>query len=169
MSREEFLRTIIEDRYGSLRAFTKNIGMPYTTLVSILKRGIGNTSVDNILKICKHLGIPPESLYEDDVFFHDKSNITLIRNITQLSTENKKLVLDYINFLKNSTHSSLFSTFKSSGNFMPPNFFTCSCKNNFNNKIHNNCKYLCCNRSKWINNWAFSSWLHNIFLSNFLY
>ena len=45
MSREEFLRTIIEDRYGSLRAFTKNIGMPYTTLVSILKRGIGNTSV----------------------------------------------------------------------------------------------------------------------------
>ena len=107
MSREEFLRTIIEDRYGSLRAFTKNIGMPYTTLVSILKRGIGNTSVDNILKICKHLGIPPESLYEDDVFFHDKSNITLIRNITQLSTENKKLVLDYINFLKNSTHTDL--------------------------------------------------------------
>ena len=107
MSREEFLRTIIEDRYGSLRAFTKNIGMPYTTLVSILKRGIGNTSVDSILKICKHLGIPPESLYEDDVFFHDKSNITLIRNITQLSTENKKLVLDYINFLKNSTHTDL--------------------------------------------------------------
>ena len=107
MSREEFLRTIIEDRYGSLRAFTKNIGMPYTTLVSILKRGIGNTSVDNILKICKHLGIPPESLYEDDVFFHDKSNITLIRNITQLSAENKKLVFDYINFLKNSTHTDL--------------------------------------------------------------
>ena len=107
MSREEFLRTIIEDRYGSLRAFTKNIGMPYTTIVSILKRGIGNTSVDNILKICKHLGIPPESLYEDDIFFQDKSNITLIRNITQLSAENKKLVFDYINFLKNSTHTDL--------------------------------------------------------------
>ena len=107
MSREEFLRTIIEDRYGSLRAFTKNIGMPYTTLVSILKRGIGNTSVDNILKICKHLGIPPESLYEDDIFFQDKSNITLIRNITQLSAENKKLVFDYINFLKNYTHTDL--------------------------------------------------------------
>lgn len=107
MSREEFLRTIIEDRYGSLRAFTKNIGMPYTTLVSILKRGIGNTSVDNILKICKYLGIPPESLYEDDIFFQDKSNITLIRNITQLSAENKKLVFDYINFLKNSTHTDL--------------------------------------------------------------
>ena len=107
MSREEFLGTIIEDRSGSLRAFTKNIGMPYTTLVSILKRGIGNTSVDNILKICKHLGIPPESLYEDDIFFQDKSNITLIRNITQLSAENKKLVFDYINFLKNSTHTDL--------------------------------------------------------------
>ena len=107
MSREEFLRTIIEDRYGSRRPFTKIICMAYTTLVSILKRGIGNTSVDNILKICKHLGIPPESLYEDDVFFHDKSNITLIRNITQLSTENKKLVLAYINFLKNSTHTDL--------------------------------------------------------------
>lgn len=107
MSREEFLRTIIEDRYGSLRSFTKNIGMPYTTLVSILKRGIGNTSVDNILKICKHLGIPPESLYEDNIFFQDKSNITLIRNITQLSAENKKLVFDYINFLKNSTHTDL--------------------------------------------------------------
>ncbi|CAM2913451.1 hypothetical protein QCG88_07785 [Ligilactobacillus salivarius] len=40
MNREEFLRTIIKDRYGSLRAFAKNIDMPYTTLVSMLKRGI---------------------------------------------------------------------------------------------------------------------------------
>lgn len=107
MNREEFLRTIIKDRYGSLRAFAKNIDMPYTTLVSMLKRGISNTGIDNFLKICKHLNIPPESLYGNDATFLDRSNITLIRNINLLSAENKKLVLDYIDFLKNSAHIDL--------------------------------------------------------------
>ena len=107
MNREEFLRTIIKDRYGSLRAFAKNIDMPYTTLVSMLKRGISNAGIDNFLKICKYLNIPPESLYGNDATFLDKSNITLIRNINLLSAENKKLVLDYIDFLKNSAHIDL--------------------------------------------------------------
>lgn len=107
MNREEFLRTIIKDRYGSLRAFAKNIDMPYTTLVSMLKRGISNAGIDNFLKICKYLNIPPESLYGNDATFLDKSNITLTRNINLLSAENKKLVLDYIDFLKNSTHTDL--------------------------------------------------------------
>lgn len=107
MNREEFLRTIIKDRYGSLRAFAKNIDMPYTTLVSMLKRGISNAGIDNFLKICKHLNIPPESLYGNDATFLDKSNITLIRNINLLSAEKKKLVLDYIDFLKNSAHIDL--------------------------------------------------------------
>ena len=107
MNREEFLRTIIKDRYGSLRAFAKNIDMPYTTLVSMLKRGISNAGIDNFLKICKYLNIPPESLYGNDAIFLDKSNITLIRNINLLSAENKKLVLDYIDFLKNPVHTDL--------------------------------------------------------------
>ena len=107
MNREEFLRTIIKDRYGSLRAFAKNIDMPYTTLVSMLKRGISNAGIDNFLKICKYLNIPPESLYGNDATFLDKSSITLIRNINLLSAENKKLVLDYIDFLKNPVHTDL--------------------------------------------------------------
>ena len=107
MNREEFLRTIIKDRYGSLRAFAKNIDMPYTTLVSMLKRGISNAGIDNFLKICKYLNIPPESLYGNDATFLDKSNIRLIRNINLLSAENKKLVLDYIDFLKNPVHTDL--------------------------------------------------------------
>ena len=53
------------------------------------------------------MNIPPESLYGNGATFLDKSNITLIRNINLLSAENKKLVLDYINFLKNSAHIDL--------------------------------------------------------------
>ena len=41
--------------------------IPYTTLDSILKRGIGNSSVTNIIKICKALGISVDALAEGEI------------------------------------------------------------------------------------------------------
>ncbi len=62
MNREQKLRNLILDRYKSLRIFSKEIDIPYSTLMTILSRDIGGASFDVILKICKKLDISPYDL-----------------------------------------------------------------------------------------------------------
>ena len=62
MTREQILRNLILDRYPSLRQFAKEADIPYSTLMTLLTRGIGGASFDVILQICKTLRIDPYSL-----------------------------------------------------------------------------------------------------------
>ena len=62
MKRTEILKQLIEDTELNLKAFSEKANIPYTTLRSMLARGIGNASVDNVIKICKTLGITVEEL-----------------------------------------------------------------------------------------------------------
>ena len=59
MSREQNLRNLIIDKYTSLRKFSKEADIPYSTLMTILSRGIGGASFDVIVLICKKLEIDP--------------------------------------------------------------------------------------------------------------
>lgn len=63
MTREEYLKQLIIEDSGTLKDFAKKINMPYTTLYSI-SRNVGGASIDNILKICKILGISADDLAE---------------------------------------------------------------------------------------------------------
>ena len=69
MNREIYLKELIESKFGSVRYFAEQIGVPYTTVRSILERGVLNAKMENIINICKGLGITPEQLYnfEDSV------------------------------------------------------------------------------------------------------
>jgi DNA-binding transcriptional regulator YhcF (GntR family) len=58
------VRLIKEKGYPSNRAFAEEIGIPPTTLQSMLTRGIGKASVDNVIKICRALGITVDELQE---------------------------------------------------------------------------------------------------------
>lgn len=62
MSIEEKLREYILSNYKSIREFVKVAGLPYTTVDGILKRGIANASIGNVLKICKALQISADEL-----------------------------------------------------------------------------------------------------------
>jgi len=59
MSRELNLRNLILDRYVSLRQFALEADIPYSTLMTLLSKGVGGASFDVIIKICKALGIDP--------------------------------------------------------------------------------------------------------------
>lgn len=61
-STETRIKEIIIERYGSAKKFCEKIGMPWTTLDSILKRGITNSNITNVMKITKELKIDTESL-----------------------------------------------------------------------------------------------------------
>lgn len=62
MTREDYLKEKIKEQ-GTQREFATKIGMPPSTLFSIL-RNVGGASIDNIIKICKGLNIKPDELAE---------------------------------------------------------------------------------------------------------
>lgn len=62
MTREERLRNLILDRYDSLRQFALEADIPYSTLMTLLTRGIGGASFDTVLQLCRHLGLDPREL-----------------------------------------------------------------------------------------------------------
>ena len=63
-TREQILRDRILDTHISLRKFAAEADIPYSSVLTILKRGIGGASFDTVMKICKALEISPDELYE---------------------------------------------------------------------------------------------------------
>lgn len=64
MTREQMLRNLILDHYPSLRQFSKEADIPYSTLMTILSRGVGGASFDAVIQICKKLRLDPINLSE---------------------------------------------------------------------------------------------------------
>ena len=62
MTREQKLRNMILDRYISLRQFAMEADIPYSSLMTLLARGIGGASFDTVIQICRKLGIDPMEL-----------------------------------------------------------------------------------------------------------
>lgn len=67
MTIEQKLKDLILSRYHSIREFTITIDIPYTTMDSIFRRGIGNSSVTNVIKICKALRISADALADGKI------------------------------------------------------------------------------------------------------
>ena len=64
MNREQYLRNLILDNYPSLRQFALEADIPYSSLMTILSRGVGGASFDVVMQICKKLQIEPSTLVE---------------------------------------------------------------------------------------------------------
>lgn len=62
MNREQYLRNLILDNYPSLRQFALEADIPYSSLMTILSRGVGGASFDVVMQICKKLQIEPSTL-----------------------------------------------------------------------------------------------------------
>ena len=56
------LSRLIEVRYGSRKAFSQEIDMPYSSLTSALERGVANTTVSVACKIALGLGLSLDEL-----------------------------------------------------------------------------------------------------------
>lgn len=92
MTIEQKLKNLILSRYGSIREFTNEIDMPYSTFASIIDRGIKTATIGNILKICKALNISADALSRGEIQLY--SNDTSRKEI-DLETIIKKTVYFY--------------------------------------------------------------------------
>lgn len=67
MTTEEKLKEYILIKYKSIREFVLDVGIPYSTFDTILKRGIMNASIGNIVKICVALEISADELANGNI------------------------------------------------------------------------------------------------------
>lgn len=135
---EEQIKELIINKYGSVRQFALKINIPYTTIDSILKRGIDNSNVNNVIKMCKALNISIDKLVENRKIVSnlslnnapivDASNDTI--QIPVFSTikagipiESQEKILEYIDISKDWTKDGkLYYGLKISGDSMYPKY-----------------------------------------------
>ncbi len=68
---ENELKKLILVRFKSMREFSNFIAMPYSTLATIFKRGVGNASITNIIRICDALSISADELADGRITFRE--------------------------------------------------------------------------------------------------
>lgn len=105
MTVEEQVKSVIIQKYKSIRAFTQAIGVPYSTIDSMLKKGIAGTGIQTVIKVCHALEIDVESIQTNKIkssltptqiemkeFSEDERN--LINNYRMLNNDGKAKVVD---------------------------------------------------------------------------
>ena len=75
MTTEEKLKELILSRYQSIREFTIAIDIAYSTFDTIMKRGIRNANVSNVIKICNALHISADALADGEI-----ATVTFVSN-----------------------------------------------------------------------------------------
>lgn len=98
MTIENQLRELILLKHGSLREFTFNIGIPYSTLSTILKKGIMTATMSNMVKICNALDIKLDGLVAGRIVENKPGEILLdvedILNRTKNNIEYPNVKID---------------------------------------------------------------------------
>ena len=86
----KLIKTEIKKQFRSVRQFSMFIGVPQSTIVTALQKGIGGTSFDTIMHICEVLNIKP--VQSDSAVFLDGEKRQLLDRYARLDAEGKKAV-----------------------------------------------------------------------------
>lgn len=122
MTREEFLKMLIKRKGYNIKDFAALVGIPYTTLLSMLNGSIGGAAVDSVIKICQALNISVETIKDleipDDEIdkahyyinpetaylaqgLHDNPELRVLMDASKdLSPEDVKIVADLVQRMK---------------------------------------------------------------------
>ena len=84
------IKNEIRTQYRSVRKFSIAVGIPQSTIVSALHNGIGGTSYDTVLKICRKLSI---NLFEYSPLYNTShKGMSLITAYSQLDEKGRYVV-----------------------------------------------------------------------------
>ena len=67
MKKEDLLKDLIAEKYGSVLKFSEQSGIPYSTLRNIFVRGFDGIAVSTALRICNTLQIDLESFMNGEL------------------------------------------------------------------------------------------------------
>lgn len=72
MTVENKLKSYILSKYKSVNEFSQETGIPQSTVATIFKRGVNNSSVGSIIKICTALNISTDELAKGNIVSLDQ-------------------------------------------------------------------------------------------------
>lgn len=91
MTREKYLKKLIKQRGLNIKDFAAIIDVPASTLYSLLSDNkIGRASIDNVIKVCRGLGITVEELQQVE-----EQNVKASEEPLILSDLEKRLITRY--------------------------------------------------------------------------
>ena len=86
----KLIKTEIKKQFRSVRQFSMYIGVPQSTIVTALQKGIGGTSFETIMHICDVLDIKP--VIGDKTVFLDGEKRELLERYSRLDESGKRAV-----------------------------------------------------------------------------
>lgn len=94
MEKAKVLEKLIRESGFTVRGFAKKCDIPESTIYTILKKGVGRASVNNIITICKNLGITIEELESlsenrQEEQAYEQMEVLIARNGKKLTPEEK--------------------------------------------------------------------------------
>ena len=73
MDKSGYIKKLMAQQHKSARAVAREANIPYTTLLSMLSRGFGGASIDNVIKVCHALGISVDALVNESLGIKDET------------------------------------------------------------------------------------------------
>ena len=134
---EDKLKKMIIEKFGSVKQFAVQIDIPYTTVDTILKRGIDNSNVTNVTKMCKGLNISVDKLIDEhkiiNIGFDNAELVNLDSDIIKIAVygtikagipiESQPDIIDYVEIPRKWTiGGKKFYGLKISGDSMFPKY-----------------------------------------------
>ena len=100
---ETNLKLLIIEKYGSMKKFCEKVDMPWTRLDSILKRGVANSNITNVLKITRELGLDAEKLVDGSIVPIETEHFTLAAHFDSEEYTQDELdeIRQFAEFVKN--------------------------------------------------------------------
>ena len=86
----KLIKAEIKKQFRSVRQFSMYIGVPQSTIVTALQKGIGGTSFETIMHICDVLDI--KAVMGDNPVYLDGENRELLERYARLDAEGKRAV-----------------------------------------------------------------------------
>ena len=97
MVKAEILKKEILRQYHSVRQFALEMGIPYTTLLTALERGIEGMSYDTVIKICVKLSLNPmdfSSLERETSLGAQLLKDHVLQNYVKLNNKGREKILE---------------------------------------------------------------------------
>ena len=93
----EILKGVILSRYKSIRQFAVEMGIPYSTLITALERGVDGMAYSTVIRICEALSLNPidfSPLDEEDALSSQIATKRVMERYWKLNKAGRKRILD---------------------------------------------------------------------------
>lgn len=95
------LKELILSRYKSLRAFAEDAGIAYTTIDTVLKKGVLKAGIGTVLKVCKSLGISADKLGEGEIVSSKQLDLSpdeveMVERYRELDEQSRRVIRNLV-------------------------------------------------------------------------